>query len=749
MVPVFRALIPLVLSTAPAQAMQDDPTPRAFLTALQEFEPATASVATAAGIRLEREGGVLAFGEGTVTLIEIGGEVLGAVVDAPGTFRLDPPEPVERWQMEQIFESPTPELEIEGAFLLFADSTLAEFQAGRSFAAAPFSDRSRKLVEEGTKFLLHDRTVDSEVIRTFLNGEGEGFFHAHFDVRGEDPHYFRVSSLDEEEVSFGRERDGRGDYYENLARFHKAADYPEPDPREYVLPSAQVLHYELESRIESGPDFSARARAYLSTELGQGSWIPFSLSSDLELRSLKWGDGTSVAYEREDGGPQIWVQIPNDEGFHQLLAVYDGDVVRFRDELYWFPNPTGWYPRTGRTHATFDMTFLVSDNYAFVASGARTEVEKVDDMVRSRWVLEAPVSQVSFNLGDYEEHVYENEGLPPIRIQLDQDFHRDLRATAILQDRNPEEAVAKDLASSLRFFQTVYGPLDLPEFNVSEIPYLHGQAFPGLIHLSLVTFVRTREQGFDEMFRAHEVAHQWWGFSVQPRSYRDRWLSEGLAEFSGLWYLETVRMSRVRYFQALEDTRDEILDRRDEAGPISLGSRVAIAGRNEDYSTIIYGKGAWVIHMLRNLFLDTETLDESGFEALMWDVANRFKGQRITTAEFQDVVEEHLGGVDMQWFFDQWVHGSSIPTYRWATRGEEVEGGYRLTLRVRQEDVPEDFKMIVPVTLSFGDEGMATVRVLVTGPEMEVELPLLPQEPDEVVFNDHSAVLAEVDREGL
>ncbi|MEJ2540098.1 MAG: M1 family aminopeptidase [Gemmatimonadota bacterium] len=739
----------LCLLPSPGRGSQEDPTPREFLTLLETFAPAQAPSAPADGLRLERDGGTLAFQQGTVTLVELDGGVVGAVIDGTGTFRLNPPEAVERWQMERVFDTPEPVLELEGAVLLFTDSTLAELKGGRTFQAGPLPGRTGDLLREGARFLIHDGSVDAPVVRTFLNREGAGFFHAHLDVRGEDAHFFRVSRLHEEEVTFGRDRGGRGDFYEALARFHQASDYPDPDPREQVVPSADVLHYELESRIESGLDFTGRARAFVSTDLGAGSWVPFFLSSELELRSLTWDDGSPVTYERHDDGTQIWVQLPTDAGLHHLVAEYEGKTVEFRDGMYWFPDPTGWYPRTEQTGATFDMTFTVSDDYAFVASGSRTEVEEADGMIRSRWTVTTPVSQVSFNVGDFEEHVYENEGLPPIRIQLDEDLHREMRASSrVLQDEDPQEAVARDLASSLNFFQELYGPLDLTEFNVSEIPYLHGQAFPGLIHLSLVTFIRTSDKGHDESFRAHEVAHQWWGFSVQPRSYRDRWLSEGLAEFSGLWYMQAARLDPTRYFDALEDARDLILDRRDRAGPISLGSRVSIAGRDEDYATVIYQKGAWVIHMLRNLLMDMDTMDETAFKELMKDVATRFRGGRISTREFQQVVEDHLGGTDMQWFFDQWVHGTSVPTYRWATRGEEVEGGYRLTLRVRQEDVPEDFKMVVPVTLSFGDDGVATVRVMVTDREMEVDLPLLPQEPEEVIFNDYQSVLAEVRREG-
>ena len=39
----------------------------------------------------------------------------------------------------------------------------------------------------------------------------------------------------------------------------------------------------------------------------------------------------------------------------------------------------------------------------------------------------------------------------------------------------------------------------------------------------------------------HEMSHQWWGNLVGWESYRDQWLSEGLASFSTAIALETSR----------------------------------------------------------------------------------------------------------------------------------------------------------------------------------------------------------------
>jgi hypothetical protein len=106
-------------------------------------------------------------------------------------------------------------------------------------------------------------------------------------------------------------------------------------------------------------------------------------------------------------------------------------------------------------------------------------------------------------------------------------------------------------------------------------------------------------------------------------------------------------------------------------------------------------------------------------------------------------------GGDMKWFFNEWVYGSAIPTYTFSYKLEEQPNGeYKAFVRVRQEDVPDDFKMVVPILLDFGDEGTAVVRVLVEGPLTEAELPILPMKPDDVEFNCYEAVLAETKTEG-
>src|SRR5438046_8463305 len=120
------------------------------------------------------------------------------------------------------------------------------------------------------------------------------------------------------------------------------------------------------------------------------------------------------------------------------------------------------------------------------------------------------------------------------------------------------------------------------------------------------------DSGYDEILRAHEMAHRWWGIGVDPASYRDRWLSEGFAEFSGLWYMQLVLGDNEKFFRHLKHWRREIRGRRDAAPPLGIGWRAEPLNARDSRLTTYY-KGAWVLQMLRNLILNFRTMQEDAF----------------------------------------------------------------------------------------------------------------------------------------
>lgn len=265
--------------------------------------------------------------------------------------------------------------------------------------------------------------------------------------------------------------------------------------------------------------------------------------------------------------------------------------------------------------------------------------------------------------------------------------------------------------------------------------------------MSFETFQTVNESGSEETFRSHEMAHQWWGIGVDAATYRDAWLSEGFAEFSGLWYTQVILNDNEKFFKLLEDRKREIRARRGDVAPIGLGDRLIGMDHPRDYSLMVYAKGAWVLQMVRNMMIDFRTMKEDAFTAMMQDFYQQYRGRRASTQDFQRVVEQHVN-LPMDWFFNEWVNGTAIPTYILSWHGEPAsDNKYLLHVRVRQEDVPSDFVMPVPLEIDFKSGGHATIRVTVRGPVTDAQLQL-PSEPAKLVLNPLESVLADVKEEG-
>jgi aminopeptidase N len=148
--------------------------------------------------------------------------------------------------------------------------------------------------------------------------------------------------------------------------------------------------------------------------------------------------------------------------------------------------------------------------------------------------------------------------------------------------------------------------------------------------------------------------------------------------------------------------------------------------------------------MLSSMLLDYRTMYDPEFVEMMRDFFALYNGRRASTEDFRRCVEEHVG-MDMGWFFDEWVYGTEIPTYHFGW-GKSVlpDGGYQVQGTVRQSNVSPNFKMYATVRVDFADGQYAHFRVLVSRPEEKFTL-RVPMEPHGVHFNDLNSVLAEVE----
>ena len=742
-----------------AQAIPIAPTYEGRYSEVMALGAAPGGVADVSNLVLQRDLARFTLKTGKLYLLSpIGGRTVGAVFRGSGVFSFAPASAIEqhrlaRYENKTALEAPFTEL-----LLLFADTTMAELR-GLVFRAEPAPGEVRDRVRDGLNYLSDEasKTFDPDLMGALLNGDTTDLFYAHIRRQGADPLMFTLNPHEVEAVSLsGKATRWWSEDREVLSQFHRLGH-----PRDAQLTGertdpAEIRRYTMTVDLpQSGIGeiaFAATAKVEITAKSAVGPWVAFELFDKLKVDSARWEGGEAATIFKGKDSRYLWLRLGArmQPGEVRTLAVsYHGDLIERMSDFFRIKNSVAWYPLSleGRTLATFDLTFNTPDSYLLASVGERVDSSRAGKIITTRWVTSEPIRNASFNLGLFKDYTVTEAGIPPVTIMISEEAHRKLaQQYHLAQQSKMRETVGGDVSRSLKFFQTVYGPTNIKHFYATEIPELHGEAFPGMLHLSWVTFQRTDDQGTDEVFRAHEVAHQWWGIGLDYLTYHDRWLSEGFAEFSGLWYLQTVRHSNDKYFGILRQYRSSIYLRKDVPGPISLGHRVQ-SSRDadvDDYGTIVYKKGAWVVHMLRMLMLDLKTMNEDRFTETMQDFYQTYQGKRASTADFRRIVEAHAG-TDMGWFFDQWVHGTALPTYRVAHRTEPMEDGqFRVRLQVQQEGVPENFLMYVPVTLDLGKDRVARVRVKVTGARSEIVLPPMPAEPKAVHFNDLEGVLAEV-----
>src|ERR1700679_976301 len=193
------------------------------------------------------------------------------------------------------------------------------------------------------------------------------------------------------------------------------------------------------------------------------------------------------------------------------------------------------------------------------------------------------------------------------------------------------------------------------------------------------------QRGARELMAFHEVAHQWWGNLTGAASYRDVWIQEAMANYLALWYSDTKKPGQHRLANWLEHYRAELTSKIPEAdhsgdhsiedvGPLVLGSRLSSLKIPDAYALLIYGKGTWVMHMLREMLRDPSAASgkdpDARFREMLRAILAEHRFRPLSTADFQHAVEQHMtpamdleGTHRMDWFFDQWVRGTDLPRY--------------------------------------------------------------------------------------
>ena len=217
----------------------------------------------------------------------------------------------------------------------------------------------------------------------------------------------------------------------------------------------------------------------------------------------------------------------------------------------------------------------------------------------------------------------------------------------------------------------------------------------GMEHQTLTTlnrFAATRERVV-----SHELAHQWWGDDVTCGTWRDIWLNESFATYSeALWKEHIGGLTALRNY--MKDSLEHFFFGSWQGAlydPVGQGFNL--------FDDLVYGKGAWILHTLRGV------VGDSMFFHVLNSYRQRFAGKSAVTTEFAAVVDSVVG-IDMGWFFNQWVFGRGWPVYAWHATYQSADSITVEVAQLQDQNWPT-YRMPIRLRVNYLGGGDTTVVV--------------------------------------
>jgi hypothetical protein len=789
---VIACLLLLVASTASAQDATE-------YRDLRAARPDGRKI-TVNDLVLERDAYRITLRSGVVHLLApLGKDTFGAVFLGEGEYLLNPATPAERRHLQLVTNNNASEVlndRFSRLILLFTDRTAAELLAHAPVATGPADPAATRAYDDYLNRAKNDDlpNLHLRVLSDLLNrpARSDGVFLAHVEGQNYSPVLLAVDPLGisnvttrfaffggEEVVLFSFNNMNGGLWYSSTFAGQAVAGRGRP-----VRMLADASHYEIDTTLD-GASLRGTTTITLTPTIDGLRVLPIQLFERLRISSATV-EGTDAAPLVLQGDPSLSPRtgdtapadialqfprpLPRGAPVKVTLAYEGRDVVikSPSDNIYSVGARDSWYPNIGIFDdlATFSMTFRFPSRNDLIAVGEQVSEKTEGGQKVAAWRSQLPIRVAGFNYGDYQK-----------RSQTD--AQSGISADVYVIRRPEFTSMAgtplADAVNTARVGGAYFGPIPFQRLSLTQVPQMGAaQSWPTLVYLAAASFVggsdfalgfagidpRTLQslKEYGNTVTWHEIAHQWWGHQVGWATYRDQWLSEGFAEFTSALLLE-VNSGRRKADSYWEQTRGEVFGRtvgvaNNEAGAITQGVRLRTPRSPQAAQAIMYSKGAYVVHMLRMMMYEDGRPDpDAPFKAMMSDFVRTWSGRNPSTDDFKAIAEKHMtrdmnlaGDNKLDYFFNQWVYGTDIPTLGAKLEATDAGGGkYRISGTITQSGVPADFRTRVPIYLDFGGDRTPRLgSIAVTGAttvKVSVEV-ALPQKPRRVFINGFHDVLS-------
>jgi hypothetical protein len=657
----------------------------------------------------------LSFNDAAVFYDNIPGLETAFVVVGRGRVRFAPSDPIERHQLNLVYKSPVIEDRIATAYVRCSDSFFKSHVVIRRDETRPAPPVTQAETARASSIFLKayprsftiQNSLSGELL-SFLPQGDEAVFE--FDAAGAGPLTYIYYPFSEEEVNLydrGKER---------IVSLYSPRNKDEPKGRRLFISMGEridVQHYRIEVVYDPSQSYLSAKAAIRFLPRSEGvDGMKFRFHPDFEILRILDDKKRELFYTLDKGRRFLYVYFAEPAARDtpaRIEVLYRGrllpappttDVVaqsgagdtrfpyqiKYRTSFYthaslWYPGPTTDDYFTSELNVIVPPEYQCVSNGELVATGRLKdtgEVAGIRNMGNATYTFRTvrPVKYLSFIVGKFNKL---QEGTEPVPL-------RSLSSTEIVLQR---KASFDDAGDVLRSFVEWFGPYPYEGLSVvqrlwpeagghSPASFVVLNELPWLANRNLMV---SRESPVDlsrwkEYFLAHEIAHQWWGQGVAWGTYRDQWISEGMAQFAAALYL------RRRYgepaFVSIIKKFAYWTEKKSLKGPIMMGSRLSFFDFSA-FQSIVYDKAALALNMLR------EMLGEEVFFRGLRDLFESRKYGPVRTGQFREALEK-ASGRDLGAFFEGWFYSYGLPKVRTSWAVEPDGPGQALRVDVRQTE---------------------------------------------------------------
>jgi aminopeptidase N len=412
-----------------------------------------------------------------------------------------------------------------------------------------------------------------------------------------------------------------------------------------------VTHYDLTLAYDPGTR-RLTGRATLTARATQ------DLSAfDLDLQGLDVGeitvDDRAARWNRT--GQELVVRphddLDEDETFHVTVR-YSGTPETITDPdgsaEGWLPTedgalalgePTGsmaWFP--GNHHpsdkASYDLAVTVPQGLRAVSNGELTGETTTGGRTTYTWHSAEPMASyvATLAIGDYDIRRSTTPDGLPLYVAVDP------------AQAQASRKVLAGIPGIVKWAEDVFGPY--PFSSTGAVVDRVGDA-----GYALETQTRPVFPGApDTAILVHELAHQWYGNSVTPKTWRDMWLNEGFATYAQwLWQEDHGGDTAQQTFDALYDHGEDTHEDLWAFPPAKPTSAAHLSG------SPVYQRGAMLLHQIRR------TLGDTAFRAVLRGWATTHRHGNANTADFTTYVEQQAPDKDFSGIWEEWLYGEGKP----------------------------------------------------------------------------------------